>query len=194
MLHRMKKPNLNGPRFREKFTTLLNISTFKALVKKYPEYKDLELQEFKDIIMSFNNHVVDGMIENRNGVEFPDGLGFIFMGTCPPKKETPVDYARSHEYGIKTSFRNWDSDNHLLKIFYTNYNTKNSFQNKRLWMFKAAKPVRSKASHAYKQDWTKYIVIDPTRKISIMFDRQRKKQYAQNLKPVIPDDYDEFKI
>ena len=61
-------------------------------------------------------------------------------------------------------------------------------------MFKAAKPVRSKASHAYKQDWTKYIVIDPTRKISIMFDRQRKKEYAQNLKPVIPDDYDEFKI
>ena len=59
MLHRMKKPNLNGPRFREKFTTLLNISTFKAFVKKYPEYKDLELQEFKDIIMSFNNHVVD---------------------------------------------------------------------------------------------------------------------------------------
>ena len=49
-------------------------------------------------------------------------------------------------------------------------------------MFKAAKPVRSKASHAYKQDWTKYIVIDPTRKISIMFDRQRKKEYAQNLK------------
>lgn len=194
MLRKMKKPDITGPRFREKYTTLLNKQTFDAFVKKYPKYANLDIKDFKLIVQSFNMNIANGMIDNRNGIELPEGLGFLFLGTCPPKKTKTIDYARSAEYGVETSYRNWESDNNLLKIFYTNYNAKHSFQNKNLWMFKVAKPVRCRASKAYKENWTKYIKIDPTQKISIMFDRQRKKEYAHNLRPLIPADYDEFKL
>ena len=68
------------------------------------------------------------------------------------------------------------------------------FKNKSVWGFKANKEFRKKASEAYKDNWTKYIEVLPHKKISAMFDRHRKKEYMKNLKPIIPEGYDEFKM
>lgn len=193
-MREIRKPDLNAPRFRTKRISVLTVKTLKAMKEKYPEYSNLSLQEFKSIIMTFNGLMVDSIIENRNGVELPDGLGFIFIGSCPPSKKKNIDYKRSHEFGVEASHRNWDSDNKLMKIFYTNRNSKHPFQNKQVWAFKAVKQFRKQASEAYKEDWAKYIEVSPTQKISAMFDRHRKKEYAKNMKPVIPEGYDEFKM
>lgn len=190
----IRKPDLNAPRFRSKRISILTVKTLKALKKKYPEYSNLSLKEFKEIIMTFNNKLAEGIIDNRNGIELPDGLGFLFMGTCPPTKKKNIDYKKSHQYGVETSHRNWDSDNKLLKIFYTNRNSKHPFENKQVWSFKAVKQFRQKASEAYKTDWAKYIEVSPNEKISAMFDRHRKKEYVRNLKPVLPEGYNEFKM
>jgi hypothetical protein len=190
----IRKPDLNAPRFRSKRISVLTANTLKALKKKYPEYESLSLVEFKDIVMTFNGKITEGIIENRNGVELPDGLGFIFMGSCPPTKKKNVDYKKSLEYGVEASHRNWDSDNRLLKIFYTNRNSKHPFHNKQVWAFKAVKQFRKSASVAFSEEWVKYIEVSPHQKISAMFDRHRKKEYARNLKPVIPEGYDEFKM
>lgn len=191
----VNKPNLNGPRFRGKRKSVLTVDTLNMFKKKHPQYEDLSLQEFKDIIMTFNTKITEGIVEHRNGIELPEGLGFIFMGSCPmPKNKKNIDYKRSIEYGVEANFRNWDSDNKLLKIFYTNHTTKYPFKNKQVWAFKAVKEFRSTASKAFKNNWTKYIEVSPTVKISGMFDRHRKKEYLKNLKPIIPEGYDEFKI
>jgi len=190
----IKKPNVKGPRFRERRMSVLTKDTLKKFKKKYPEYGDLSLAQFKEIVKVFNNNITEGVIENRNGIELPEGLGYIFMGTCPTPKKKNVDYNKSIKYGVETTYRNWDSDNNLLKIFYTNYKSKYSFQNKQVWAFKAVKHFRSRASAAYKEDWTKYIRVDPTSKISAMFKRQRKREYMENRKPDIPKGYDEFKL
>jgi hypothetical protein len=189
-----KKPDLNAPRFRNKRISVLTAKTHKDFIKKYPEYSDLTLSKFKNIVMKFNANLVDGIIENRNGVELPDGLGFIFIGTCPTAKKKNIDYKKSFEFGVEATHRNWDSDNKLMKIFYTNLTSKYPFSNKQVWSFKAVKQFRKLASDAYKEDWAKYIEIAPTQKISAMFDRHRKKEYVKNLKPIIPEGYDEFKM
>lgn len=193
-MREIRKPDLNAPRFREKRISMLTAKTLKQLKEKYPEYNSMSLRLFKDIVMTFNSHVVDGIIDNRNGIELPDGLGYIFMGTCPAPKKKNVDYKKSLNYGVETTHKNWDSDNKLMKIFYSNYNTKYPFKNKSVWGFKANKEFRKKASEAYKDNWTKYIEVLPHKKISAMFDRHRKKEYMKNLKPIIPEGYDEFKM
>ena len=144
--------------------------------------------------MTFNQNIADGIIDNRNGIELPEGLGYIFMGTCPPAKKTNVNYKASVETGVTSSFRNWDSDNKLLKIFYTNHSTKYPFSNKQVWSFKAVKQFRKSASEAFKKNWSKYIEVAPTEKISAKFDAYRKKERIRNHKQVIPENYDEFKL
>jgi len=116
-MREIRKPDLNAPRFREKRISILTAKTLKQLKEKYPEYNSMSLRLFKDIVMTFNSHVVDGIIDNRNGIELPDGLGYIFMGTCPTPKKKNVDYKKSLTYGVETTHKNWDSDNKLMKIF-----------------------------------------------------------------------------
>jgi hypothetical protein len=190
----IRKPNLNGPRFRERRISVLTHKTLKKFKSKYPEHNSLDLATFKDIVMTFNKLIVESIIANRNGVELPDGLGYIFMGTCPAPKKKNIDYGKSLNYGIETTHKNWDSDNKLLKIFYTNNSTKYPFKNKNVWSFKANKEFRQKASLEYKENWGRYIEVPPSKKISSMFNKHRKKEYVENLKPIIPEGYDEFKI
>jgi hypothetical protein len=189
-----KKPDLNAPRFRNKRKSVLTVDTLKKFKEKYPQYKDLDYPQFKKIIMTFNQTIVDGIIDSRGGVELPDGLGYIFIGSCPAAKKKNIDFKKSTEFGVEATHRNWDSDNKLMKIFYTNRNTKYPFRNKQVWAFKASKPFRKAASAVYKEEWTKYIEVAPTEKISARFDRNRKKARKKDLKPYIPEGYDEFNM
>ena len=188
----LRKPDLNAPRFRKRWQSALTVETFKEFQKKHPQYKDLSLKEYKEIVNVFNSKIKEGVINNRNGIELPEGLGFIFMGSCPQSKKKNVDYSKSLKYGVEAIHKNWESDNRLLKIFYTNYNTKYPFANKQVWSFKAGKQFRHEASIAFRENWQKYIEVEPKEKISAMFDKYRKKERIKNMEPVVPEGYDEF--
>lgn len=188
------KPDLKAPRFRPTRTSLLNRVLYDAFIKKYPQHKAVSVVTFKKIISTFNSELCDGVIQTRDGVELPEGLGFIFMGTCPPAKKSNIDFKRSIECGMKVTFQNWDSDNNLMKIFYTNHSSKYPLMNKQIWAFKAIKRFRHNAAEAYKEDWPKYIVVDPTLKISSFFTKIRKGDFIMREVKNIPDNYDEFKL
>jgi len=190
----MKQPNVKGPRFRKQFLTLRGADYLKAFKKRYPEYKDLTSREFRDIIKTFNMNLVDCVLENRNGVELPEGLGYIFIGTCPPAKKKNVDYKKSIEFGTVALFKNWDSDNRLMKIFYTNRNTKFPFLHREVWSFKAGKEFRHKASVQYRENWAKYVEVPATKGMDALFDRIKKKERVKSFKPIIPEDYNDFKL
>ena len=193
-MKKINKPNLNAPRFRSRRKSVLTKDRLSLFKEKYPEHHATTLKQFKDIVMTFNSLLVEGVIDNRDGVELPDGIGFIFMASCPPTKKENIDYAKSFKYGVKTNHKNWDSDNKLLKIFYTNHTTKYPFTNKQVWSFKAGKQFRKKASNAFKSDWAKYIEVSPMAKISGMFDKYRKKDLSKRAASNIPKDYNEFKL
>ena len=97
----IKKPDLNGPRFKSRRVSVLTAKTLEKFKEKYPQYKDVTISGFKKIIMTFNANLTEGIIENRNGVELPDGLGYIFMGTCPKPKKKNIDFKRSIDYGVE---------------------------------------------------------------------------------------------
>jgi hypothetical protein len=189
-----KQPDLNAPRFRPKRSNGLKRALHNAFLEKYPEYADVDHATFKKIIRTFNKKLYEGIIDNRDGVELPDGLGYLFMGTCPTAKTQPVDVMKSKELGFAVKHRNWESDNHLMKIFYTNNTTKYPLQNRQVWAFKAVKHFRKAASDAYKENWNKYIVVDPTKKISTLFTKIRKRDFIREDVKNIPDDYNEFKM
>ena len=44
----IRKPNLNGPRFRERRISVLTVKTLKKFKEKYPEYDSLKLAAFKE--------------------------------------------------------------------------------------------------------------------------------------------------
>jgi len=191
----IKKPDLNAPRFREKSIGIVTNATLDKFKQKFPKYKNLSLEEFKGIVNTFNGNICDGIIGNRNGVELPEGLGFIFIGTCPPAKNADnIDYKKSFEFGVKATHRNWDSDNKLCKIFYTNHNTKYPLSNKQLWSFKPVRQFKRKTSAAYKEDWMRYIEVTPDEKISSRFTKHKRKQHMEKLNSQIPEDYNEFNV
>lgn len=194
MMKDFKKPDLNAPRFRPKRVNLLNAKLYSKFIEKYPEYSNLSLAEFKKIIQTFNGKLCEGVINNRDGVELPEGLGFVFMGSCPPTKKQNIDITKSLQYGVVANHKNWDSDNQLLKIFYTNRTSKYPFKNKQVWAFKGVKQFRKKASEAFKANYAKYIVVDNTRKISSMYAKLRKKDYILSNSAIVPEDWDEFKM
>ena len=82
------------------------------------------------------------VIENRDGVELPDSLGYIFIGTCPAAKSVNIDYALSKKYGKVLQNKNWETDGKIAKIFYTNYSTKYRFKNRELWQFTAVRQFK----------------------------------------------------
>jgi hypothetical protein len=194
-MKKFNKPDLNAPRFREKVHNVLDMKLYKEFVKKFPEHKSVSYDEFKELINTYNGLMWQGVIDNRNGVELPEGLGYVFMGSCTlDKKKKNVDFNKSAKYGVTTNHRNWDSDNYLMKIFFTNSKVKYNLPNKQLWAFSAVRDFKRKASETYKEQWTMYIVVDNIRRISNLFTKTKQVEYMKKKDSEVSDDYNEFKI
>lgn len=164
-----KKPNLNAPRFRRSAQGTLNSDFVELLKQKVPSAKDLSAEQIKEIIHTFNGNLWMTAIESRDGVEIPEQIGHLFIGTCPPKRKPNVDFKTSAEYLKVIQHRNWESDQYLAKIFYTTYGTKYRFKNHELWGFVATRAFKRTVGKTYPEKWKQYVEVDPKIKISSMF-------------------------
>jgi hypothetical protein len=169
MISNFKQPNLNAPRYREKVFSILNTETLKEFKDKYPIYKEINNNKLKKIIRLFNEKIWKEVIENRNGVELPDSLGYLFIGTCPAAKSVNTNYALSKQYGKVLQNKNWETDGKVAKIFYTNYSTKYRFRNRELWQFKAVRQFKRAVAKSYPKKWTKYIIMDNKKRVAEMY-------------------------
>lgn len=163
------KPDLSAPRFRSKTTFVLNKPLYLAFLEKYPKYKELSLDSFKEIVCTYNGALWKGAIDNRDGVELPESLGYLIVAKCDRPKGDNIDFVKSIELGQKVNFRNWDSDNYLAKICYTNYSLKYRFANRELWKFSPSKQFRSTASQRFAKMYTKYIHLTKNTRISALY-------------------------
>lgn len=154
-----KKPDLNAPRFRDKKLGLLNKKTIGEFKEKYPMYDTIDDSKLKNIIKLYNKKLWEGAIKYREGVELPDSLGYIFIGTCPPAKTINKNYNLSKQYGKVIQNRNWETDGNLGKIFYTNYSAKYKFRFRELWRFEGVRDFKRTVAKEYPKNWTKYIYM-----------------------------------
>jgi len=85
VLKEFRKPDLNAPRFRPKKLNILNQDLYQKFIRDTPKYRYLSYDKFKNIITTMNGMIYQTVIDKRDGVELPEQLGYIFIGTCPRK-------------------------------------------------------------------------------------------------------------
>ena len=90
MINNFKQPDLKAPRYREKVLGLLNAELINEFKDRNPIYSKIDNVKFKNIIKLFNERIWNEVIENRDGVELPDSLGYLFIGTCPAAKSVNI--------------------------------------------------------------------------------------------------------
>ena len=77
-----EKVDLSLPRYRAKSHEVDDVNFFKALCKKVPKAKELGHSKVKKLIQAFNESITDVVIDNREGVELLEGIGYIFIIIC----------------------------------------------------------------------------------------------------------------
>jgi hypothetical protein len=175
------KLDRTAPRFRPTSLGLMNASVFLEFKNKYPQYKNIPDEKLKEIVYEFNGQMWEAAIDCRDGVELPEGLGNVFIGSCKTPVKINRDHQTSEKLGTTVQNRNLATDGYLAKIFYTNHKTKYRFRNRNLWVFKGDRKFTNTVSSVYKEEWPKYIVVEDYRKISSFFTNLRKKEYIKKL-------------
>lgn len=186
------KPDLKAPRYRKKTHSILNKSFYDRMREKGDAYKSLTDKQIKEIINNYNEKIWKTVIEKRDGVELLDQLGYVFVGTCNRHKSKNIDTKKSIELGVEVQHQNWESDQYLAKIFYTNFETKYRFMFHELWGFTATRNFKRTLSSVYPKEWKKYVVVDNMVKISKLFRKHILNHKDEENAKVALETYDEF--
>ena len=194
MINNFKKPDLNAPRYREKRLGLLNEQTIKEFKDKKPLYSDIDNVKLKKIIKLYNTNLWKAVIENRDGVELPDSLGYMFIGTCKASKSVNTNYALSKEYGKVLQNKNWETDGKLAKIFFTNYAPKHKIKNREFWGFVACRNFKRTVAKTYPENWNMYVVVDPIQKLKTSYSKEVYKRVRLRNTQKDLKNYNEFDI
>lgn len=188
------KPNVTDPRFRPEVYQMIDQDFFKRFKEKYPKYKDVDNGTLKNVIKQFNNKFWETVIDNRDGVQLPEGLGYLFVGTCQTSKKTNIDFGKSNKYGVVVTNTNWNTDGKLAKIFYTNYANKYKFVNRDCWAFVACRNFKRSLARTYPETWMNYVQVDPMKKIRKMFQGVILKDMRKRAEGKKLEDYNEFDL
>ncbi len=191
-LQDFKKPDLNAPRYRPTTFNPLSREFFKLLKNEHPHLKKFSEKQIRNIIKASNEHIADKIVELRDGVELPESLGNSFIGTCRKKVNDNPNFKLSGDLTKKVQYRNWESDNYLAKIFYTNHESKYKFKFHDLWTFKPCRSLKRKVAKTYPQNWKKYIQLEPTLHITRLYRKQKHKENVGHFQNELLKTYDEF--
>lgn len=162
-----KSPDLKAPRYRPEVHTIMNKEFFESFKKKHPKYKDLDNVELRKIIKYFNNTLYQTVIDTRDGVQLPEQIGWLFIGTCQSPKKQNIDFVKSKKYGVAVTNKNWETDGKLAKIFFTSYALKHKMKNREFWGFVACRDFKRAVAKSYPENWNMYLVVEPTIKIKL---------------------------
>lgn len=188
------KPDLNAPRHRKSRCMILDEDGIfiKEFVTKFPKYKGKSKKELLEIIKTFNSLLWNDAINIRDGVELPEGLGTIFIGTCRPSKRYNQNNNLSIKLNSRVGHRNFESDNYTCKIFYSNFTSKYKFSFRELWSFEPCRDFKRNTSKAYVLNWKKYLQVENHIMINKQYKEHFQKHYILN-RSAKPDElYNEF--
>ena len=189
-----KKPDVKAPRFRPETLNVLNKEFFDLFRKKYPRFKNLDNDALKKIAKTFNRLMFQTVIDTRDGVELPEALGWLFIGTCEQSKKNNIDFAKSVKYGVTVSNKNWDTDGKLAKIFYSNLAPKHRIKNREFWRFKACRDFKRSVAKTYPENWNMYVRVDPLSKLETIYRKVQQRDYVQKETMKALKTYNEFDI
>lgn len=193
-MEEFNKPNVKASRYRPQVSTILNKEFFENFKKAYPKYRDLDNKVIRKMIKRFNQVLYQTVIDTRDGVQLPEQLGWIFIGTCQRSKKANIDYGKSKKYGVKVSNKNWDTDGKLAKIFFSNYAPKLKMKNREYWGFTACREFKRAVSKTYPENWNMYIEVLPGAKIDKVYNSVMYKDFLKKSEDKALKNYNEFDI
>jgi len=189
-----KKPDVKAPRFRPEAYNVLNKEFFDLFRKKYPRYKNMDNDALKKVAKTFNKLIYQTVIDTRDGIELPEALGWLFIGTCEQSKKNNIDFAKSVKYGVTVSNKNWETDGKLAKIFYSNLAPKHRIKNREFWSFRACREFKRSVAKSYPENWNMYVRLDPLSKLETIYRKVQQKDYVQKETMKALKTYNEFDI
>lgn len=193
-MREFKKPDLTAPRFRPVVYNVLSKEFFNNFKKKYPKYKDLENKDLKNIIKVFNNQMYNTVIDVRDGIQLPEQIGWLFIGTCQSPKKENIDFAKSNKYGVAVSNKNWETDGKLAKIFFTSYALKHKMKNREFWKFVACREFKRSVAKTYPENWNMYAVAEPSKKFKLDYQNIAYKNFIEAKTEKELKTYNEFDL
>ena len=189
-----RAPDVKAPRFRQSGHNVINKDFVKRFKEKYTKYKDLKESDIRSIIKKFNEAVCENVIDNRDGINLPEGLGHLFIGSCNLLRNQNIDFAKSLKYGMTVNLKNWETDGKIAKIFYSSYSSKYKFEFRECWSFKACRNFKRGVAKNFPENWMMYVSIESSKKMrktytGIVLKEMKHKQTQSKLK-----DYKEFDL
>lgn len=169
MLREIKRPDLKAPRFRPCSFPLFNREFCRKIRKQHKELSQLSDDTIKAIIHTCGQVVQEKVVEVRDGVELPEQLGFLFIGSTPATKNGNINYKKSIELGLEVRHKNWETDELTGKIFYTNYGAKYRFKFRETWRFLPVRQFKRYVAVKYPANYLNYVKINSHIKVSWMF-------------------------
>jgi hypothetical protein len=188
------KPDVKAPRFRPEAYNVMNKKFFDSFREKYPKYKDVDNVMLRKIGKTFNQNIYQAVIDNRDGIELPEQLGWIFIGTCQQSKKQNVDFNKSKQYGVKVSNNNWATDGKLAKIFFSNFAPKHKIKNREYWKFVGCRDFKRTVAKTYPENWNMYVEIEPNKQVKLAYSKAIYKDIILKETTEALKTYNEFEI
>jgi hypothetical protein len=189
-----KKPDVTAPRFRPVVYNVLNKEFFKKFKQRYPKYKNLIDSEIRNIIKKFNTLVYQNVIEKRDGIQLPNQVGWLFIGSCQESKKRNINFAKSLKYGVTVTNNNFDTDGKLAKIFFTNFAPKHKMKNREFWSFVACREFKRSVAKQYPENWQMYVEANPQTKLQYTYGRSLYKNLKLKNKEKEIHKYNDFEL
>jgi len=187
-------PDVKGARFRPDVLNVFNPKLVKEFKKRYPKYKNLDYKLLKEVMRKFNNAIFQEVIDARDGIQLPESLGWLFIGTCQQSKKPNVDFAKSRKYGVTVTNKNWETDGKLAKIFFTNYAPKHRMRNREYWGFTACREFKRTVAKTYPENWNTYVVVDATQRLKLAYNKAVYKEIKIKETKKALENYNEFDL
>jgi len=189
-----KKPDVTAPRFRPSVYNVMNKLFFESFRERYPKYKHLDNSQLKNIAKVFNQTMYQAVIDNRDGIQIPEQIGWLFIGTCEQSKKQNIDFAKSKQYGVTVSNNNWATDGKLAKIFFSNFAPKHRIRNREYWLFVACRDFKRSVAKNYPENWNMYLTVDATKQARIAYSKHVYKDIKNRETTKALETYNEFDI
>jgi len=186
-----RAPNIKGPRFRKKFHETLNRDFYKEFLQDNPQYSDISYEKFSEIIAHGLTKAWNVTLTERDGIELPIG-GSIFVASTKIKVKNNYDIQASIKANAPIKHRNYDTDGHVAKIYYSPHLAKIFGRDRSMWSFKGNRLYKRALSKAYPKNWKKYRMVIGIHGIIKSYHKNRVRNYfKESLKEEVKS-YNEF--
>ena len=123
------------PKYQFYASTTTNKEALEHVKKNLPGV-ELDVKKLHNLVKKYHLQCIETCINNKEGVELPQGMGIIAIGAIPvsipniDKMKQNVTKAEAQQKFLKNLVVK--SEQHLAKIFYTNFNVRQEFNNRNI--------------------------------------------------------------